>query len=275
MKGIMNLISIKDLSATGIEEIWKLVAQDGPIISGKVAWSFEGNGIRTRTTFIQAFQELGLCYTELPNLLKSNERTVDLAGYLDDFYDIYVIRERQHDRLAQFAKDSRRPVINALSSHGHPCEVLTDAYYVNQYIAPIRQARICLWGPPSNVMVSWHELASVMACEITHICESAFHEDKAGVKYTSSINSAFDIVITDGWPAQYENPDWSLTIAHLEKMGKPKLLPTPPFSIGQEIAFDPTGYAGFCGYRQKNLLLPVQKAILRYLLGSAQVLPDR
>ncbi|MFZ6654993.1 ornithine carbamoyltransferase [Undibacterium sp. TJN19] len=264
----MNLINIKDLSATDIEEIWKLTGQDSPEISGKVAWSFEGNGIRTRTSFIQAFQELGLHYTELPNLLKSNERTVDLAGYLDDFYDIYVIRERQHDRLAQFAQDSMRPVINALSSEGHPCEVLTDAYYVNLHIAPIRQARICLWGPPSNVMLSWHELASVMGFEITHLCEAVFHQQKSGVQYTSSITSAFDIVITDGWPAQYENKDWSLTTAHLEKMGNPRLLPTPPFSIGQEIAFDPTVYAGFVGYRQKNLLLPVQKAILRYLLGS-------
>ncbi|MFZ6775962.1 ornithine carbamoyltransferase [Undibacterium sp. Ji83W] len=266
----MNLIQISDLSANDITNIWDMVGQADMQIQGRVAWSFEGNGIRTRTSFIQAFQELGLSFIELPNLLKTAERTTDLAAYLDDFYDVYVIRERNHERLAQFASDSRRPVINALSSLGHPCEVLTDAYYVNQQIAPIRQARICLWGPPSNVMLSWHELASVMEFQITQICEAAFHEEKPHVSYTSSISSSFDIVITDGWPGTYDNAEWSLTTAHLEQMGSPKFLPTPPFSIGKEIALDPVSYAGFTGYQQKNLLLPVQKAILLYLLNKTQ-----
>jgi len=51
-------------------------------------------------------------------------------------------------------------------------------------------------------------------------------------------------------------------------MGHPVLLPTPPFSVGGELAFDPVLYARFAGYEQKMLLLPVQKAILRYLLGA-------
>ncbi len=51
-------------------------------------------------------------------------------------------------------------------------------------------------------------------------------------------------------------------------MGHPVLLPTPPFSVGRELAFDPVLYARFAGYEQKMLLLPVQKAILRYLLGA-------
>jgi hypothetical protein len=53
---------------------------------------------------------------------------------------------------------------------------------------------------------------------------------------------------------------------HLDAMGKPKLLPTPPFSIGREIALDPLQYKGFMGYEQKIDLLTVQKAILSYLM---------
>lgn len=88
----------------------------------------EGNGIRTRTSFIQTFQELGLSFVELPNLLKTPERAADLAGYLDPFYDAYVVRESNHQRLAEFAFASQRPVIIAMSGMGHPCEVLTDAF---------------------------------------------------------------------------------------------------------------------------------------------------
>ncbi|MFZ6735715.1 hypothetical protein ACO0LG_27595 [Undibacterium sp. Ji42W] len=90
--------------------------------------------------------------------------------------------------------------------------------------------------------------------------------------FIQAFSSSFHIVITDGWPAAYENAEWSLTIAHLEQMGNPKFLPTPAFSIGKEIDLNPVSYAGFTGsrlpatgYPQKNLLLPVQKAILGYL----------
>jgi ornithine carbamoyltransferase len=50
-------------------------------------------------------------------------------------------------------------------------------------------------------------------------------------------------------------------------MGHPRLLPTPPFSIGRELAFDPLDYPGFTGHAQKALLLPVQKAILQQAMS--------
>lgn len=86
---------------------------------------------------------------------------------------------------------------------------------------------------------------------------------KPNVAFCEACTSTFDLVVTDGWPgtAQTE-PAWSLTLDRLARMGHPKLLPTPPFSIGRELAFDPLAYDGFVGYRQKGLLLPVQKAIL-------------
>lgn len=75
----MRLISITDLSASDIRSIWATAAAPVTRKEGTVAWSFEGNGVRTRTTFIQAFRDLGLACTELPNLLKSTERVCDLA----------------------------------------------------------------------------------------------------------------------------------------------------------------------------------------------------
>lgn len=236
--------------------IWGLVAQPATTLSGTVAWSFEGNGIRTRTTFIQAFRELGLAFTELPNLLKTGERPCDLAGYLDPFYDIYVVRDSDHARLEAFAAASQRPVINAMSSEGHPCEVLTDAYFVETRLLSLERTRICLWGPPTNVLRSWHELADLLGLSVRHVWEAESGEGQA------------DLVITDGWPTGTEGSAWSLTKEHLARMGNPLLLPTPPFSIGRELSFDPLTYPRFVGYQQKELLLPVQKAILRYALGE-------
>ncbi|MBI2771133.1 MAG: ornithine carbamoyltransferase [Burkholderiales bacterium] len=249
----MKLISISDLSASDIHAIWALAS--GPAVqrSGVAAWSFEGNGIRTRTTFIQAFRDLGLAYTELPNLLKSSERACDLAGYLDPFYDLYVIRESDHLRLAEFAAASRRPVINAMSGAGHPCEVLADAFYVHTQVAPLESLRIGLWGPPTNVLNSWHELARVLGLTLHHFC--------AG----QSPEAPVDLLITDGWPAGFTDSSWTLSREHMARLGNPKLLPTPPFTIGNELGFDPVGFAGFLGYGQKQALVAVQRAIVMHV----------
>ena len=83
-----------------------------------------------------------------------------------------------------------------------------------------------------------------------------------------SIDCSTDVLITDSWPAGLENAAWSLNSNHLDALGKPKLLPTPPFSIGREIALDPLLYKGFMGYEQKLDLLTVQKAILSYLMAK-------
>jgi ornithine carbamoyltransferase len=260
----MSLLDVNDLSAAQIRAIWALAAAPPQHLSGTVAWSFEGNGIRTRTSFIQAFRELGLAYTELPNLLKTNERACDLAGYLDPFYDMYVVRESNHQRLREFAAASSRPVINAMSSVAHPCEVLSDAYYIDSQIQPIESAKIGLWGPPSNVFQSWHALAALFGINIHHFCGSEFHSPSAHVAFRSSASETVDILVTDGWPSDFNHPAWSLTREHLARLGNPKLLPAPPFSIGKELSFDPIAYEGFVGYEQKRVLLSVQRAILMH-----------
>jgi ornithine carbamoyltransferase len=262
----MKLICINDLTPQDIQAIWQLAAQPIRPLQGNVAWSFEGNGIRTRTTFIQAFRELNLSFVELPNLLKTAERAGDLAGYLDPFYDVYVIRDGNHDRLIEFAQASHRPVVNAMTSLGHPCEVLTDAYSIEKNIGPLANTQITLWGPTTNVFRSWHELAQVLGFDMVHVCDAQFHERKEHVRFVEKIDRATDVLITDSWPSNFENTQWSLTLEHLAALGHPKLLATPPFHIGQEVAFDPLHYKGWMGYLQKMDLLPVQKAILSHLM---------
>jgi ornithine carbamoyltransferase len=263
-----KLLGLSDLSRRDVHDIWDLVVRPPVQLSGTVAWSFEGDGIRTRTTFIEAFRQLGLAFTELPNLLKTGERVRDLAGYLDPLFEMYVIRESNHLRLAEFAGATCRPVINAMSSEAHPCEVLTDAYFVHSRLVPLERARICLWGPPTNVLRSWHELARVLGLNVMHVCSAEFHESAGGVLFTEEPPLHADVVITDAWPTDAQGQGWSLTERHLAKMGWPTLLPTPPFTIGRELSVDPLTYSGFAGYHQKELLVPVQMAILRYVAAA-------
>ena len=264
-----KLIDISDLEKDDIYEIWQKVSrQSFTKINGDVAWSFEGVGIRTRTTFVQAFQSLGLSYVELPDFLKTSESVEDLAGYMDPFFSIYVIRESNHERLAEFAKASKKPLINAMSCEAHPCEVLTDAYFLHSKHSTIQELNILLWGPTTNVYRSWYSLSRVIDLNITHYCPEQYHSTETGVAYIDKPIGNYDVVITDGWPSGFSDSNYSLSEQGLLELGNPMLLPTPPVTVGNELLFNPSRIDLFSGYEQKALLLPVQRAIVQHLLNE-------
>ncbi|SMF09434.1 ornithine carbamoyltransferase [Alteromonadaceae bacterium Bs31] len=268
---MFNLLDIDDFDKEDIYTIWRNVADVSPSkIEANIAWSFEGNGIRTRTTFIQAFQKLGASYVELPNFLKTEESVQDLAGYMDAFYSMYVIRESNHQRLQAFASATARPVINAMSNDAHPCEVLTDAYYLFSKFKALEEVRFLLWGPVTNVFKSWHSLSSVLGLNVTHYCPSGYHQDTKGVTYTECCTGRYDVVITDAWPGDFSNSSYSLSAEHLRKMGNPFLLPTPPVGVGRELQQPLFDLVNFVGYQQKAWLLPVQLEIVSYLLRKSE-----
>lgn len=284
-RSTMQLIAIDDLSSQAIEAIFRLAdlatrpastSVNGPPLRSDlsegpppaIAGSFEGPGTRTRATFLQAFRDLGLAFTELPQLLKSPERVEDLAGYLDPLFAGYVIRESDHARLAAFSRASSRPVINAMSGKGHPCEVLTDAWFAERTIGPLATLRIVLWGPTTNVFRSWHELARVLGLQVEQVCPAAGHDESSGVTFRSAAPAGADLVITDAPPPDWKAESMPLTRDHLRTMGDPALLPTPPFLIGRELLLDPCEYSGFVGYRQKALLRPMHRAILEFVLAK-------
>ena len=254
-----SLIETRSLTPGAIERIWSLVpAVDTLADAGTVAFSFQGSGTRTRTTFLQALSDLGLRSIELPLFLDTKERARDLAGYLDPFYALYIVRYHDHDRMKAFADASRRPVINAMSSLEHPCEALSDAYWFHTTAKPLDRANIVLWGPTTNVLRSWAYVAGAGGATVELV-----------EKVPGALPENADLVVTDGWPKDHTDRSLSLTKGHLEQMGLPLLLPTPPFTIGEELDFDPTTYAKFAGYDQKYCLLKVQKAIIRYVMEES------
>ena len=267
---MLKLLDIDNLEKDDIYKIWRNVTDNaGREFEANIAWSFEGNGIRTRTTFIQAFQKLGVNYVELPNFLKTGESVQDLAGYMDSFYSMYVVREANHQRLEEFSAATTKPVINAMSGEAHPCEVLTDAYYLSLRFESLQDIRILLWGPVTNVFKSWHSLSSVLDLNITQCCPREYHQDKKGISYTEHITGEYDVVVTDAWPAGFSDEKYCLSEHRLREMGNPILLPTPPVIVGSELQNSLCDIANFVGYRQKALLLPVQIEIISYLLDHS------
>jgi hypothetical protein len=255
-----NLIETASFDRETLEKIWSFVSAVEPLSDlAPAACSFQGTGTRTRTTMLQALSQIDLKYIELPAYLDTRERPQDLAGYLDPYYSLYIVRYADHDKLKAFADASQRPVINAMSSFEHPCEAIADAFWFNSRVKALEDARIVIWGPTTNVLRSWTNVATAVGSAVYPVDMLA-----------ETLPQNVDLVVTDGWPRECPGSRPSLTLKHLEQMGLPVLLPTPPFTIGEELAFDPVTYARFCGYDQKACLLSVQKAIIRYVLALAE-----
>lgn len=112
--------------------------------------------------------------------------------------------------------------------------------------------------------------AQVLKFQIWRACESLHHDpDEIYVTYTDQPSGPMDVVITDSWSSSLPReprPEWSLSAKLLHELGKPVLLPTPPFFIGKELAFDPTTYPNFIGYAQRAILLDVQRAVLIHMI---------
>jgi ornithine carbamoyltransferase len=259
-------LEIQDFTKAQIELIFNRVALHGTM-QGKlpIACSFEGRGIRTKTSFYQAIKSLGLDYIELPVLLDTAERLQDVAGYMDEIHSAYVIRYSDHQRLQEFAKCSKRPVINAMSRQEHPCEAMADVFWF-QTLKPVGESSVLIWGPMTNVLRSWAALFQHLGGKAVHFKpnDKALSDRSVERKDFSSLE--IDIVVTDGWPRDFSDEACTLTMEDLESLGHPRLLPTPPFTIGQEVGFDPILYSEFCGYEQKRSLVSVQAAIVHYLI---------
>lgn len=273
---IKDLISIRALSVDTIHEIFHLARKlkngyQPSFLGSTSVYSFEGNSLRTRATFLKAMARLEMAAIELPNLLKTKEDKTHLARYLDQWVDLYIIRESRHEILELFAQASHRPVINAMSAQAHPCEVLSDAFFLWERFANLRQLKVCIVGPATNVLRSWCELCELFQIEYVQVCPpqtQSTPEGKMVHSFVEGIKGA-DVILTDHWPEGSFNSDYQVTLEKL-KFAAPHALviPCPPFDTTQEIHPEVIASPYFAGYEQKRDLYVVHQAILAYLLTS-------
>jgi ornithine carbamoyltransferase len=273
-----SIIKISDLHLDEISHIFELAdkAQDLKFASDaglSACYSFEGNSIRTRATFIKALNDLRISPIEIPNILKTQEAVGHLAGYLDNWFDIFIIRDRDHKKLALFSESTNKPTINAMTSEAHPCEVLADVYAIRVGKGDMRSFKYCIIGPPTNVLNSWRIAGEVLGLDIIHVLPGEYmsREPQTG-KVTNSKSDGLldaDVILTDAWPQGFDDKSFQLTLKDLENV-KPGawVIPCPPFNVENEINKDTIESAYFAGYDQKRYLYHVQKALIYFMLKS-------
>src|SRR5438876_7041085 len=94
-----------------------------------VAMIFEKPSLRTRVTFEVAIRQLGgwpIMLGSAESRLGEREPIQDLARNLSCWVEAIVARVFKHEDLENLALFASIPVINGLSDHEHPCQVIAD-----------------------------------------------------------------------------------------------------------------------------------------------------
>lgn len=272
-----NLIRLTDYNADEIKEIFEIVKeiQQGKylnILNGKtVVMFFPNTSIRTRVTFEKGVYLLGGQTILFPtDTLDKKEALQDVIGYLNNWADLVIVRHKDIRLIDEIARFSNVPIINAMTSENHPCEMLSDLYALSQIRQNFMEDKFLFCGTNGNIGRAWKEASDVLGFELEQCCGAGYEID--GIISHYDIENAIkgkDIICTDSLPASalddFKKCQISLRI--MEKANEGAVLnPCPPFYRGEEVSEDVINSKYFVGYDFKRYLLQVQQAIIIYCL---------
>lgn len=275
-----KLIYINNFSKEEIYEIFKMADKlvnnettAKPLEGKTVVLFFPESSIRTRVTFEKGIQELGgKTILFPPSALVKKEKIEDVIRYLENWVDAIVVRHSDIEVAKSMAKHARIPVINAMTSENHPCEIITDLYALSKLYKDIKKKKFLFVGAKGNIGNSWKVASELMGFELEQCCPIGYELDN--IKFHANIEDAIlgkDIICTDSIPdkSKEDFKEYQITLQHMEKANQGAILnPCPPFFRGEEVSEDVINSDYFVGYEFKKDLVAVQQAILCYLLDK-------
>ena len=185
-------------------------------LAGKtLALIFEKPSTRTRVSFEVAMRQLGgdvVVLTGAELQLGRGETIADTARVLSRYVDAIVIRTFGDDRLASMAEAATVPVINGLTDHSHPCQLMADVMTYEEHRGPIAGKVVTWLGDGNNVARSYIGAAAAfdfelrMACpeELAPPAELVAWANSRGARITvghdpDSMARGADLLVTDTW----------------------------------------------------------------------------
>lgn len=271
-----NLVRLTDWTRDDVMAVFALADAyrkgKGPRTEGVAALFLPSTSLRTRITFERGADLMGLQPVLFPpDTLDRPESAVDVAGYLANWVSVAVVRHSDIGKLESLAAARRLPIVNAMTSVNHPCEVLSDTYALRRMRPELRRLGFLFVGADGNMVRAWQEMASVLDLKLTQCCPADLAVP--GLDWTDDLDAALaraDVVLTDGVePHRRALAPYRITKKRLAD-AKPGVLfnPTPPFTRGNELSADTVSTPWpFVGYEFKADLLPVQQAVMAYCLG--------
>lgn len=139
------------------------------LLEGKVlGMIFEKNSTRTRVSFETGIYQLGgngIFLSSNDTQLGRGEPIKDTARVLSSMVDLIMMRTHGHERIEEFARYSKVPVINGLSDSFHPMQLLAD-FLTMQECHKDENPIIAYIGDGNNMAHSWLMLAAKLGFEL-------------------------------------------------------------------------------------------------------------
>ena len=174
-----DLVTILDLSTDEFHDLmeksaWvkdRFKSRDDykPLDGMTMAMIFAKPSARTRVSFETGFYRLGGHALYLgPNDIGIGKResVADVARVLSRFNDIIMARLFDHQHIVDLAKHATVPVINGLTNHNHPCQILADAFSIIEKRGSIDGAKVSYIGDGNNIVHSWLYLSMLVPIKI-------------------------------------------------------------------------------------------------------------
>lgn len=272
---------------------------------------FEKPSLRTRVSFETGMHQLGghAIYYDLGgpgSTIGSKETISDSAHVTSRYCDIIMARLKDRNVLAEFAKYSSVPVINALDDFAHPCQILADLLTIKERLGTFEGMKLAFVGDiANNVTYDLMRAGAMLGFEV-NVCgpdpekegyefavEHAVLEEikdleskqsRSFVNVVKTAKEAFadaDVVYTDTWMSYHLSPserdrrfatlkDFQVT-SELMRLAKPSciFMHCLPVERGVEVTEDVIDGKQSVVFDQAENRMHAQKALLLFLLQQS------
>lgn len=176
---------------------------------------FEKASTRTRISFEVGMYELGghaIFLTPQDMQLGRGEAIADTARVLSRYLSAIMIRSNHHQTIANLATHATIPVINGLSEHEHPCQILADVLTMREHFGSTEGLCVAWIGDGNNVCNSLILASAYAGFELRVAVPKGYEPDMAHVQKSENAGGRIqffddpkdaalnaDVLYTDTW----------------------------------------------------------------------------
>ena len=195
---------------------------DAPLAGHILAMIFEKPSTRTRLSFDLAMRQLGgqtMVLNQSDMQLGRGETIGDTAQVVSRFADIAMLRTGPHDTLSALAEWADIPVINGLTAHSHPCQIIADLLTFEEHKGPLAGQKLAWLGDGNNVAVSFVHAAALLDFELALAVPQDFAVPQAEIDAARDKGAKISLcataeeaasgaaaLITDCWVSMSDDP---------------------------------------------------------------------
>jgi ornithine carbamoyltransferase len=138
-----------------------------------LAMVFDKRSTRTRMSFEVAMKQLGghtLVMNAEEMQITGAESVEDTAKVLSRFVDGAMFRISSHEKLLELAKYAAVPIINGLTNHSHPCQIMADLMTIEEKLGSVQGKKIAWFGDYNNVARTFAQAAPIWDFQLVVAC---------------------------------------------------------------------------------------------------------